>query len=763
MPRSAIQAAARPQRPALGITARVTIAAADAGQPTAPRRFRISAYTGEPLLLWNWEYPVVIDLATADISAQSIPALYDHIPDESYIVGQVERLAIEGPNLTPPLIAEGRFTPTGTERDYATRVIARADAGYQWQASVGGDPSQVDRVEAGQSITVNGRSYPGPVCVARGVVFREVSFVVLGADRRTSAVVAHRRIKGSAMPTFEEWLASLGFPDQSVLDATQMANMQLLYQAEYPPTETPPTTETPAATASDTQTTTTPPATETNPTATARGGRTAVRATATAPTPADAIAARRVAEAAEEDRIAFIRATATDNGVSELELGSGANRTRVNFVSHAIRQGWDRTRVELEAVRASRGSGPSVIVRAHDRDCSLQAMQGAMILRAGGRLDHRAYQSQGAYAAGIPAWLRAGINDAQRNQMMEAAHNYSDMSLVDVCRESLRINGQDAPHGRRDMIRAAFSGGALANIFTSNVNAILLASYVEAGDTTGGWVREAEVADFKTQERPRVEIMGALNKLARGGTADHAKRSDNLESYRIARYAGQFVIDEQDIIDDSMNAFGDTPQQMGAAAARLRPDLVYSILLANPTLNATGRALFNVTDANLGSSSALNAANLRAAVSAMWLIRENAVSLNLRPSHLIVPPSLRHVALELINSQTLLIAGTAGSVTERGSMNALTADQLTPVADARLENGVIDPNSGATYAGSGTTWFLAATMAHTIEVGYLRGTGRSPQVRSFILDKGKYGMGWDVAMDIGAKAMDWRGLRKTTA
>ena len=54
-------------------------------------------------------------------------------------------------------------------------------------------------------------------------------------------------------------------------------------------------------------------------------------------------------------------------------------------------------------------------------------------------------------------------------------------------------------------------------------------------------------------------------------------------------------------------------------------------------------------------------------------------------------------------------------------------------------------------------------MAKTIEVAYRRGTGRAPQVRSFTLDKGKWGMGWDINMDIGAKAMDWHGMRKTTA
>jgi len=44
------------------------------------------------------------------------------------------------------------------------------------------------------------------------------------------------------------------------------------------------------------------------------------------------------------------------------------------------------------------------------------------------------------------------------------------------------------------------------------------------------------------------------------------------------------------------------------------------------------------------------------------------------------------------------------------------------------------------------------------QVGYLRGTGRVPAIRSFVLDKGQWGIGWDIKFDIGAKALDFRGM-----
>lgn len=446
------------------------------------------------------------------------------------------------------------------------------------------------------------------------------------------------------------------------------------------------------------------------------------------------------------------------------------------IAAEAIEQGWTPDAAELAALKAAlpKSSGPQnphnpgynpvIVDGGHDKVCTAEALQAAMLLRSGVALDAKPFNGPRAMFAKVPAWLRAGINDPARNRAMESGHRFSDLSLIDLARESLRLDGKHVPHSQEELFASAFSAGSsLTNIFTTNVNAVMLTSYAEAGDTTGGWTSTTDVADFKTQERPRVDVGPGLTKLPRGKEADHSSYSDSAESYKIARFARQFAVDEQDMIDDSMNALSDVPRKHAQAAARLRPDLVYAILLANPTLTATARALFNTTDGNLGSSSALASATLRTAIQTMMATRENSVNLNLVPTHLVVPTDLFMLANELVTSQTIIIAGTAGSVTERGTRNVISDLNLTVVSDARLTNGVTDPASATAYSGSASTWYLASTLAHTIEVAYRRGTGRMPMVRSFVLDKGKWGMGWDVNLDIGAKALDWKGLRKTTA
>lgn len=763
-------------RARVSLRGRVEVAKVDATDATKPRTFRMVANTGEPMNLWPYDMPVVVDMDTIDCSGLPVPALYDH---STYgienIVGLVESAGL----VNGEFVASGRFTPTEDEHDKSRQVLAKADAGHIWQTSIGGNPTSVEEIKAGNSVVVNGRTYAGPICVARGVVLREISFVVLGGDRRTSAVVArHRRIllKGSAM-SFEDWLTSMGFDSeaQKAMTEIQLANMQKMYADESaegdledtdtegaPDDPATPPTNADDATPFDDKVDAADDTTDDVPVVPAPSNAAAKPVKVKAGAKPTLTAAQAVA--AERGRVSTISKLCGEHGNPKVKAGG----KKVGLLAHALTAGWSVDQVKshlLNAKRQARPTGPNVIIKSHDKDCNLQALQGAMIVRFGGKLNASAYQGPQAVAMGIPQWLRAGVNDAGKNRIMEAAHKYSDMSAVDLCREACRIDGKTPGHGRQATIQAAFSGSSLTNVFTTNVNAILLASYFEIGDTTAGWVTENDVADYQLQERPRVVVGQGLTKLPRGGTADHAKFADVSESYRIARYAQMFQLDEMDIINDRLGALGETPMKMGQAAAWLRPDLVYAHMLANPTLAATAIALFSASNesANLLTTAALSAAKLKAAVSAQSLFRENGRNLNLKTTHLIVPPTLIYTARELVTSSSIVIAGTAGSVTERGTDNTLKTDNLTIISDARLENGVVDPDSGTTYSGSSSTWFLASIWAQTIEVGYLRGSGRAPQVRPFMLDKGKFGIGWDVQHAIGVKALDWRGLLKNTA
>ena len=381
----------------------------------------------------------------------------------------------------------------------------------------------------------------------------------------------------------------------------------------------------------------------------------------------------------------------------------------------------------------------------------LQAVTvGAMILRFGGRLDHEAYHSPFAKCIGVHSILQADINDPARNRVMEDAHRKDALSSRHLCQLAAQFDGKGYVFAA-NAVSAAMSGGSLTQIFTDSVNALAVAAYADAEDSTQGWTREVEVPSLRNLGRPRLRtIEGSLSQLPPGGTAEDESFSGDLESFRISRFAGRFSIDEQDLIDDNLGVLQEAPALMMRKAKRLRPDLVYSVILANPTLSSTERPLFNTTDGNRKTGAALAIDKLGAAIGAMKCLREGDANLNLMPTHLVVPPSLWVTAGVLLQQ----IAAVIGR------------DSKTPIAlasDSRLENGLTDPKSGVTYSGSAASWYLASSNAPAIEVAYRQGMGKGPTIRGYALSGGRWGVGWDVAMDIGAKAIGWHGIQKNEA
>ena len=151
------------------------------GQTEAIPRFFMTAYTGEPMRVEGWRHPVVVDLEGLSIPTQRRPVRFGHSMYAG--VGHTERIAVEAGRL----IAEGIVS---RDTAAAREVVASGKRGFPWQASIGAQVAQADFVRNGKSITVNGRTYDGPIYVARRTLLGEISFVDLGADGNTTATIA---------------------------------------------------------------------------------------------------------------------------------------------------------------------------------------------------------------------------------------------------------------------------------------------------------------------------------------------------------------------------------------------------------------------------------------------------------------------------------------------------------------------------------------------------------------------------------------------
>jgi hypothetical protein len=207
------------------------------------------------------------------------------------------------------------------------------------------------------------------------------------------------------------------------------------------------------------------------------------------------------------------------------------------------------------------------------------------------------------------------------------------------------------------------------------------------------------------------------------------------------------------MMSDNFGRLAQTPRDFGLAAGRMRPNVVAAVILANANLAQTGRALFNTTDgSDTATGNALDRAPLSAAIAALGLRRDGEATLNLRSTHLLVPPSLRDLSVQLTKSDQVMVD--AG----RGSRNVFSEYNITPVSEARLQNGLVDPVSRQALAGSATNWYLISAEANTIEVTFLEGAGRVPIVTTEQLTGGRFGINVTVRHYVGAKALDWRGF-----
>lgn len=348
--------------------------------------------------------------------------------------------------------------------------------------------------------------------------------------------------------------------------------------------------------------------------------------------------------------------------------------------------------------------------------------------------------------------------DEQAARAVDQAVSLRRMSLVDMCRAALAIEG--VPHSAYDaqeIVYRAFSTATLNAVFTTNFAATMLAGFMDAPDTTMGWTQEADLPNFQTVERFQV---GKTSKLKR--TDRHQKAGDVdveavMESYKLHRYAGNFVVDEMDVIDDRFGALDQmAPRDMGESARVISPDLVYSILLGNPTMVQDSKTLFHADHGNyVASGAGLTHATLEAAKSAMAKQTSNGRLLDIRGQILLVPESKDWTARRMTGSVELR---DTTSSTLYGTANPAQG-AFTVVSDSRLDVGVVDPSTNVTNAGQAGSWGLATARGrYGIEKGYLTGTGKAPVVRKYTLSEGRIGIGWTAIMYNAAKAIGYQGL-----
>lgn len=490
---------------------------------------------------------------------------------------------------------------------------------------------------------------------------------------------------------------------------------------------------------------------------------------AAAPAVSDAEIQRARAE--ERQRIASIRSLATaeipDHLVTRAcEDGWSADEAGRRFYEHIRRQS---SAASANFDTRQNGQAPGVHAR---RGATIEALQGALLLRQGIELDSQRFRGDAGQAMlrNQSPWLTRAARSLDANETipgevaatMEDAHRYRNRSLVDICRLMLRASGRSVPSDNETVVERAFTSSDLRVTFGPVIIAQILAGYEEYPDSTRGWVQEAEWNDFRENNVIQIDAASKLKKHVRNVEAPPVELVESVEKYKVERYVGMFQLDDMDIINDMLGATPELPMHLGSLAREIRPDLVCALLLLNPNL-ADGNPLFATgsprTNALTGSALAQATVQSLEGLMAKQTIQDSTgavKALNLTAGYLYVPRSLRLLAKRLVGSEMI--------TSSEGDLNALRGE-FSFASDARLDMGVVNPLTGNFVAGAPTQWYMAASQGrYGFQIGYRRGTGRAPRILTKPLNKpGSWGIGWDVAMDIGIGITNFRGLARAIA
>ena len=653
------------------------------------------AYSGGKMRLFGWSRPVVVDMAGMAVAGR-IPLLTNHVNDTMCRVGVVTaKVADEG------LVIEGEIVADGVE---AENIVSQGKSGADWQLSIGAEVEAAELVQEGKR-TVNGIDHEAPFYHVTKSTLREVSVVAVGADKATHMkVTAKLELKGN----------SIMEPQNKEEAKPQVTATAAVNTPAAPSAAAPKNVEAAAPAAPEAPAPVAPAKVE----------------AAAAPVNAPAVDAKAIAQEAikaERDRVNMVK--------------SVCNGEFPEIEAKAISEGWGKEQVNEAVLAAFRQKQPTADVNItikKENAMTAKRLEAALSLRAGISGD-KLVKDMG-------------------EETVEAAMKDADMPLAGILGECMRIEGMSVPRTfDNQAIKAAFSTVSLPGILSNVANKKLMQAYEAQPIIATKLCTTGDLTDFKENDRFRLTDIGDLKPVGADGEIKDGALSEESAKNQLETYAKKFCLTRKMIINDDLGAFLKVPTAMGNRAARLVDQLFFKRLMANPT-GVDGKALFCRDHKNLlsGANSTLSADSLKKAIQLFTdQVDSDGQPINVEPSILLVPTSLKFLAAELTQGTTLIMSGGADNVV-RPAINVLADQNLQIVSSPYLSN--------SKYAGSSeASWYLFGKpgVVDTFEIGYLKGK-RTPTVERGDLDFNVLGIWFRVFFDIGIREQDHRGMVKAS-
>jgi len=306
----------------------------------------------------------------------------------------------------------------------------------------------------------------------------------------------------------------------------------------------------------------------------------------------------------------------------------------------------------------------------------------------------------------------------------------------------------------RAWVQAAASTYNLDSVLSNVANSSMLKAFNNIEQPWREIFKVTSVNNFKPQTRYRLASNFEFEEVGRGGKAKMGELTDKSWQIKAESYGKQEEITYQDLIDgEGLNVFGDIVARLAWGAAQAIERKCFTEFLT--PADQEGEAFYSGTHGNEIAQS-FNFEGLANAQKTFLLKKrlfgaDKDQLLNVKPSVLVVPPSLKLEADLITKASIIHRTDNYGPQ----DVNPHATYGWRVVCPAVLE----DP----TYSGysAGNWYLLAPETLPAFEVCFVGGR-QAPTIRTADITIGARGIALDGWLDFGVASQDYRGVLKCT-
>lgn len=424
----------------------------------------------------------------------------------------------------------------------------------------------------------------------------------------------------------------------------------------------------------------------------------------------------------------------------------------------------ERQRIsDIVALCRETGMEPDHYIRNGDTLDTVRAAAVTHLLQHGAPVSSRMDGDQGDNfrAAAVDAMLlRAGVPVERPHRDVE---QFRGMSLRDMAIECMARDGQGSTTsllrmGKDDLFNMACRQffnptAAFPAILDNTIRKTIEHKYQHVPTTFQLWTSKGSVADFKPTKDHSYLAGGAGDFLLVGenGELKHdTPRTELLPQRKIDTYGRQFSMSRQAFINDDIGFITEVPGLYATSAKRTINKQVYSILVKNPTI-FDGVPLFDAAHKNLIGTGSKPSIDALQAIILKLLYQTDPFgdAITVQPKFIVTPVGYGFLLSQLLETKEIDVSG-IGNHTQNALYNY--RNQLTVI-----EDGTLNALAGE---GNPVPWFTVGdpSYAKSLQVDYLNGQ-ETPTIRRSEVP-GQLGYVWDIWLDWGITAVDFRGIAK---